>query len=589
MEHDNQTSMHAARFSFFVLGFLLFWWLAFFLAVAGLFSSRALIVFGSIFAAGASMAAWKWLLRETLSAKIVFALAILFSVSIMSFAEPTVFSGRDQGSISEAAFELVRTQSLRFSYPASETFSQLYEDGKALNFPGFFYAKEGGALTTQFPLGYTAFLATFVSPFDVDGFRVSNGILLTLSILSLFLLVRTLTNERYAVGAVAIFAASFLPSWFAKFTLTENAALFLFLFLCLNLVLFLRESRVNFFLGAYFSALLLAVTRIEGLFMLVVALAILFFSKQGRAFAAPRKTLFRTVPLLFAAAILLAGFLASVPFYTVMAKALLGNLSSLSSANPVALGDSAGISIALWQLFLLYGLLPVFLLGFAGIFFLLAKKRYILLLPALLALPTFLYFVDPNITHDHPWMLRRFLPFTFPALLLSGTIALFVLAEKRKQLGSITAIGICLLVLLFELPASLRVFTFADNRGFLETIREIAPLIGEHDLLLIDRTVSGDHFSMPAGPLRFLHGKNAVYFFNSKDYERIPKDKYEHIYLLTPLDQFSEWEKMSVTFEFISVFTFSTEQLEALPLRDARFPEKKQLEQDAVLFELKRL
>ncbi len=586
MEHDDQRLMQAARFSFFAFGFLLFWWSTYFLAVAGFFSPRLLMLFAVIMGVGAFMSARKWITKENLSAKIVLVLAILYSVSLMYFAEPTVFSGRDQGSISEAAFELVRTGSLSFSHPASGTFSAIYGKGQALHFPGFFYA-EDGSLLTQFPLGYTSWLAAFTAFFGIDGFRVGNGILLSLSILSIFILVRTLTGERYAIGATAIFAASFLPSWFVKFTLTENAALFLFLFLSLNLILFLRENRASFFLGAYFSALLLAVTRIEGIWALGIALGILFLSRQGREFVAPRKTFFRTAPLLFALTVLLINFSANLPFYTVMAKALLKNLSSLSGTDMAALGDSAGTSFALWKLFATYGLLPIFVLGFAGIVFLLRKRRFVPLIPALLALPTFLYFVDPNITHDHPWMLRRFLPFAFPALLLSGTFALFVLTEKRARIGNVTAIGICLFVLLLAIPTSVRVFPFADNRGFLGTTAEIAPLVGAHDLLLMDRDTTGDHFSIPSGPLRFLHGKNAAYFFNPEDYAKMAKDGYEHIYLLTPLGSFEKWEGMPVSFEFVSAFTFSTEQLETLPLRNIGFPSIRHMEQDAVLFELK--
>ncbi len=588
MEHDDRRLISAAKFSFFAFGFLLFWWASYFLAISGFFSVRLLMLFAVIMGTGAALSARKWLAKENLSARIILVLAVLYSISLMYFAEPTVFSGRDQGSISEAAFELSRTGSLSFSSPASGTFFGIYGEGKALHFPGFFY-KEDGSLLTQFPLGYTSWLAAFIGFFGMDGFRVGNGILLLFSALSVFVLVRTLTDERYAVGATAIFAASFLPSWFAKFTLTENAALFLFLFLSLNLILFLRENRASFFLGAYFSALMLAVTRIEGIWALGVALAILFLSRQGRAFVAPRKTFFRTAPLLFALAVLLINLSANLPFYTVMAKALLKNLSSLSVADPAALADSAGISLALWKLFAVYGLLPTFLIGLFGIAFLLRKKRYPLLVPALLAFPTFLYFFDPNITHDHPWMLRRFLPFVFPALLLSGTFALSVLAEKRVRIGNVTAAGVCLFVLLLAIPSSIRVFPFADNRGFLGTTAEIAPLIGERDLLLIDRDATGDHFSIPAGPLRFIHGKNAVYFFNPGDYERMAKDGYEHIYLLTPLDSFEGWEKMPASFEFVSAFTFSTERLETVPLRKTVFPAVKHVEQDAVLFELKSL
>lgn len=597
MKENASRLMHAARFSFFGLGFILFGWFAYFLAITGSFSTRFIAIFGVLILLGILASARRWLAEEASGIRILFAASIVLSVSLMYFAEPTVFSGRDQGSLSEAAFELARNGALSFSNEASDVFVAAYGVGQALNFPGFFYQTDG-ALTTQFPLGYISWLGAFTALFGIDGFRVANGILLALSLLSLFFLVRIFAGARYGAIAFALAAASFVPLWFAKFTLTENYALFLFLFTALNTVLFLRENRASFFLGAFLSSLLLAVTRIEGIWTLAVVLVLLFASRSGRDFTRVQPLIFRTVPLLFAGIVMAINFAASIPFYTVMAKAFLKNFSSVTVADTASLSDSAGIFLALWQLFLPYGLLFLFLSGFAGIIWLAATKRWEALIPALLALPMFIYFVDPNITHDHPWMLRRFLPVLWPVLLFSSVIATaFLFSGKGAKIAEFPKTGIrrgivaafFFMLLVLELPASVRTFAFAENRGLLPQTAKLATLVGEHDLLLIDRLATGDQYAIPAGPLRFLHEKQAAYFFNPEDYEKIGKDGFEHIYILMPLEHFEFWESIPARFEFVDMISFSTEKLDSLPLRNAKFPSREHVGHDAVLFELKPL
>lgn len=595
MEENISRLMHAARFSFFGLGFILFGWFAYFLAIAGFFSTRFIAIFAVLMLLGILASARRWLAAESALVRALFAASILLSASVMYFAEPTVFSGRDQGSIGEAAFELSRNGNLSSAGDASDAFFSVYGPGQALNFPGFFY-RDDGALTTQFPLGYVSWLGAFTALFGIDGFRVANGILLSLSLLSIFFLVRVFAGARYGAVAFVLASTSFIPLWFAKFTLTENSALFLFLFAVLNTVLFLRENRASFFLGAFLGSLLLAVTRIEGLWTLAAVLFLLFVSRSGRDFVKVQSLIFRTLPLLFAGTVIAINFAASIPFHTVMAKAFLKNFSSVKVADAAALGDSAGIFLALWHLFLPYGILLLFLSGFAGIVWLAAKRRWEALIPALLALPMFIYFVDPNITHDHPWMLRRFLPMLWPTLLVSAVVAAaFLLSDEnpmspvfpKSRLRRGVAAAFFLILFLLELPATLRTFTFADGRGLLAQTAPLAEVLGERDLLLVDRLATGDQFAIPAGPLRFLHGKQAVYFFNPADYAAIDRSRFEHIYILMPLEHFEFWESLPARFEFVSMIPFSTEKLDSLPLRDARLPDRVTVSQDAVLFELK--
>ena len=143
---------------------------------------------------------------------------------------PTVFTGRDQGSISTAAIALAEYHSFSFSTPVAQTFFAIHEPGIAQNFPGFFYTRNG-ELLTQFPLAYTAWLASFFSLFHLNGFALANGILSALSLIAFHFLLRQFLSRPLSFIGSLLFATSFLPVWFGKFTLTENLALFLFFFL----------------------------------------------------------------------------------------------------------------------------------------------------------------------------------------------------------------------------------------------------------------------------------------------------------------------------------------------------------------------
>ncbi len=103
--------------------------------------------------------------------------ALLFALIIATVTVPTVFDGRDQGSLADAAIRLATTHTLVDHTPESDMFFALYGRGQALHFPGYFYAPDG-ALVTQFPLPYTTFLAGWYGIFGMTGLIIANALLL---------------------------------------------------------------------------------------------------------------------------------------------------------------------------------------------------------------------------------------------------------------------------------------------------------------------------------------------------------------------------------------------------------------------------
>ena len=181
----------------FGLSFVVFGWFALSLALASLFLVPLLSVGMALTGALALFTLGKLLARAPNDLRFVIIVALLYATYIGVVSEPTLFSGRDQGSIAEAAFRLAHNSELAFATPASDSFFQIYGPGTALNFPGFAYTKEG-YLLTQFPLGYTAWLASFVALFGLAGYAIGNALLLFLFLLSLYALLRLFVHPFYA-------------------------------------------------------------------------------------------------------------------------------------------------------------------------------------------------------------------------------------------------------------------------------------------------------------------------------------------------------------------------------------------------------
>lgn len=579
----------------FGLSFVVFGWFAFCLALGSLFLFPLLVTGFILFATLVFLIVFKLLRFAALDLRIVFLVTLLYAVFVGFVSEPTVFSGRDQGSIAEAAYRLAQNTELAFSTPASDSFFQIYGEGTALNFPGFAYTHEG-YLLTQFPLGYTAWLGSFVSLFGLSGFAIGNTILLFLTLFFFYQLLRLFVHPYYASAGLLLAMTSFLPSWFAKITLTENLAVFLFIFLVYNLILFFREGKFLFYAGILLSGALFAFTRIEGFAFLGLALILIALHPHTRS-------LFRTYPwksivipgLLFTF-FFLRDFFINLPYYKMIGKALLKFLRGFSGGAEGTIEQ--GASLGLGSVFFLYGFLTIALLGFFGILLFLKKKRWLLLIPAFIALPTFLYLFHPNITPDHPWMLRRYLFTLFPTLLFSAVVSLALLFAKEKaslseqprgkRLFLVTAIFLGLIIL--QYPAWSAQLTFAEGRGLRDQIALFSQEFSDKDLILVDQNATGNGFFMLSGPGQFLFGKNTVYFFNPYDLSALDTKRFERIYLLTPEESQGRYAGVfGDRLIFKKSVTFSLEQLENITLSEEaplRLPEKISPETKNFLFQI---
>lgn len=599
MESSELTKKTTSFLALFGLCFVVFGWFSLSLAMSNLFIFPFILI-GAILTGGTgTFIAWKLLSRAPIDLRIVFFATLLYAALIGYISEPTLFSGRDQGSISEAAVRLSQTGGLVFSTLAGDAFFKIYGEGTAYNFPGFAYTADGG-LITQFPLGYTSWLASFVTLFGIYGFSIGNAILLFLFLLTLYSLLRLFSHPFYAIAGLILAATSFLPIWFAKITLTENLGVFLFVFLVFNLVLFLREGKFIFYAGTLLSAGLFAFTRIEGFAFLALALIIMLFSQHTRAIWKAYFLKSVVLPASIFAFIFLRNFFINLPYYKMIGKALkkfLGGFGNdlVSSGSSLVAGNGA---LPVGSILFFYGLLILFIIGFFGLLIFLKERRFILLLPAFIALPTFLYLFSPNITPDYPWMLRRYLFSLFPTLLFSAVIGLGLLFSKERSLPLENPHGkrlffvsiIFISLFLLQYPAWSSNLFFAENRGLREQVETFSQNFTNNDLILVDRFATGSGFSMLSGPTEFLYQKNTVYFFDAEKLADLDTSRFEHVYLLAPEESIPRYvAAFGDRLAFKKSITFSLEQFEKLSLSSEaslRLPEKTLIETHNTLFQI---
>ncbi len=537
-------------FSLCGVSVLVFVWFSLLLGVNGLFFTPLIIFSFSLLGTLFVFLFIKMLSLLDIPEKFFVLLFIVIAIiSILPAKDsPSVFTGRDQGSIATAAIALAEYHSFSFSTPAVQTFFAIHEPGIAQNFPGFFYTKDGKILT-QFPLAYTAWLASFFALFHLNGLTIANCIIFALSLLSFYFLLRFFLERLLAFFGTLIFSTSFLPVWFGKFTLTENLALFLFIFLSFSLIQLKNSRRFLSYAAALLTAGILCFTRIEGYALLLMTLIIMTRIPAVRHIwkLYPKKSILLPLALLFMTSA--TTFSESIPFFTTILKAIKSFATEISASGSTLVSVHSPF-ISLLILFFLYGLLLIFLLGFAGILLLIKRKEYPALIPFLLALPTFIYLLFPNITPDHPWMLRRYLAFVYPALVFSAIVGLALFFQEKKPFPADFPVNfrrkfILILILislfLFQASAWQRGLLTWENYKLLEQTQDISSSFGPRDLILVDRNASGSPFAMISGPLSSLYHKNAVYFFNPEDLQRIDRTPYEHVWLIVPGDQIEKW------------------------------------------------
>ena len=463
-------------------------------------------------------------------------ISILVIVYFSFHAEPSVFSGRDQGSFSEAAARLSQNHKLPFETTSSREFFGIYGPGTALNYPGFNYTQDG-KLVTHFSLGYTAWLAVFYSLFGLLGYSIANGILFFIFLLSFFAMVKIHSNQRTAWFGLLLTLSTFTFSWFLKLTLGENLALGFVWFALLETSLFLKYRDQFFLLTALSTFLLLAFTRLEAWTLLFMLGATLF------ALQRKEKTIFSKVEkqkIFWLLGIFLLSYLATLKINSQFYLSSLKGLVHSFSFESASLGTIPTL-IYLGKIFNYYGILIFLIIEVLGLLYFLRKKNYSILVPFILTIPLLIYIVHPGISPDHPWMLRRFSFAIIPMGIFYTALLINQLFAKKIYFLTLSALFVAT-----SLIFSLSLMNFSENKQLLAQTKSLSENFSDTDLVLIDQLASGDGWSMISAPMNFLYGKQTAYFFNPSDLDKINTKKFTNVYLIIPDESLTLYEKFGL-------------------------------------------
>ena len=318
------------------------------------------------------------------------------------------------------------------------------------------------------------------------------------------------------------------------------------------------------------------------MFFLLAILFLIINKNSGKYFRKNFLTL--VLPFLLAIGIVFIWNLTiDIYFYKSVAKATLDNLSE--NATDVAKNNSLLTIFNLFKVFGLYGLLAPIIFGTMGIFYLIKTKKYTQLIPLFVVFPSFFYILSPQITLEHPWMLRRF-AFSILPIFIIYSVILINQVYRRKNI--ILGIIITLIILALNLPSFIKYVNFVPEKNLLQETRKIAQIFSDKDLVLIDQLASGDNFAMIADPLSSTMGKNAAYFFNADDLQKIDKTKYEKIYLIIPQSKEKYYQETSLKNKlvFVQEYTFRFNALETLSKKDFSLPDKEVKMTKGIIFEV---
>jgi hypothetical protein len=99
----------------------------------------------------------------------------------------------------------------------------------------------------------------------------------------------------------------------------------------------------------------------------------------------------------------------------------------------------------------------------------------------------------------------------------------------------------------------------ADNENLLSETQSLSHNFTNADLVLVDRDASGSGWSMVTGPMSFLYGKQAVYFFNPSDLAKIDTKKFSSVYLIVPDTNFDYYVGSGMLSKFSLVKDYKIE------------------------------
>ena len=508
------------------------------LAGSGLFHVRVIGIAGWIGTALA-LAHRPFRISDTRTFSIYDALVLvaagIFAIAAASGRDETLGSGRDQQVYAESAVALSQRGEAASSYSLlDDADRRLVRRLEGVHVPGLTRGRNGidQPITTTHPLGWPVWLALAHAAFGIQGLYAVNAAVFALGGLLFFVLLRRLATPLVALTGTCFLLA--LPSslWIAGISLSEPLAMTLLLAVPLFGTAGTYRSRWMIALVLVAATLvrldaaLLIPASIAGAMLACAAMPTVKTLTAARRFALIQ--VFGLAVALLVYLIFFRGYLRSVleesATIVIASVALTAAIVLLTPATMIALRRAIGAypsrAIAIAAIIALFAYAaavrpalqpfsiirqasglngqrdfreeslvnlatyvswPILLFALGGICLAIQRNwavRGWLLRPLLLVFgigPALLYLWAPQVSPDHPWAVRRFVPMVVPYVVLFAALFMHAVTRRLGRFGSVA--GAVALVAPYTLiaaqypPQNLLV---RENRGITLQLTSIA-------------------------------------------------------------------------------------------------------------------
>ena len=475
---------------------------------------------------------------------IIFALLALAGV-YLGFPTESIYGGRDEGVYANHAIYLATYGHATIAYPWPESLNGLFAASWG-RFPGFLATYP--TMTGQFPVTYPLWLGQAYATLGYHGMFGLNGVLALLSVVIFYGVARFIMAKPYALCASVLFALNPAQIWIARITLAEIFTQLIIWAGLLVLISAIKNGNKNLArLGGLFIGFIPFI-RLDGFLLLPLLLLAQFVTKVT---SEPNKNpseswvgAYQTAIPLFVLSFVY--YIFANPLYylahaSIVAPAGVAALILMLVIVLLPRGAQRYLNILLWSRrwlilftiaivalaiyaywirpdlppfryipglgdghhrgyrentfpnlahYLSFPLVWAAIGGWLALVWRLSRSNevsHLILLWVVVGGSAVVYLYEPNVSPDHYWAIRRFVPLVIPGFIIFSMYAASRLAAKLPREFAKLVAGVVLLFFgLVFVRGDFRAFSTAEYKGIYRQLESLAEKLPDDELILAD-------------------------------------------------------------------------------------------------------